>query len=30
MIEYNNGDICVFDVNVEGIVVIDLIGRVWF
>lgn len=30
IVENNNEDICVFDVNVECIVVIDLIGRVWF
>lgn len=30
MTEYNNGDICVSDVNAEGIVVIDPTGRVRF
>lgn len=28
--ENNNGDVCVFDVNVENVVVLDIVGRVWF
>lgn len=28
--ENENGDVCVFDINVSIVVVLDMIGWVWF